>query len=496
MPSVWHVTSVPPAFIGREAVTATLDVVVHELTPLAATFFTLDGNEHIRSSVVHGPDLPAAELIERVRGWEERLQGLDPLGPAALAELPGRLVRIPDAGGVPSAYEQIGVINDVRLLIRDGAELVAGLTLWRRLRGATWSDRELRLAGALQPLIELGYVSNVRQIARIDAQLPGTLTARQRQVARLLAAGATTPDIARSLFVSPNTAKSHTRAVMTKLGVSSRRALAMRFAQEPEPQPPARPEPSAPVSLLEGDRGPARLLDAVLEWASERLGAAVGGCVFLSTRLEPTGEAWGTTRADRELRLAWRLHRQLLGQSMPPELVSYLDADPAQRRVVQLDLTDFPANEELDGLLAGAGLASPLLAVLRAHGRLAGLVWVCRDAIEAPDVSESARAFRRVHTLMELSNVTGRAADRSRTTGAADLAELGLTPREIKVAQLALAGKANTAIATSMGISESTVKKHMTRILAKCSVRSRTQLIALPGLRQPTQPADKRGSES
>jgi DNA-binding NarL/FixJ family response regulator len=476
MPSVWHVSSLPPEFIGRESVTTAMDVVAHELAPLATSFFRVEGSAAIRSSVVHGSHLPTDQLAAAVHGWEEQLDTLDA---GTLAGARGALVTLGEVSEtVHAAYVHAGVIDDVRLVIREGVEPVAGLSLWRAFPGPSWTGPQLRGLATVQPLVELGYVGNVREVTRIDARLPDTLTGRQRQVARLLAAGATTLEISRSLFVSPNTAKSHIRVVMSKLGVASRRELARRFAVGLGADPP--PQPQGPTRH-EGDRAPARLLDAVLQWSSDRLSARLGGCVLLSTRLEPIGEAWATTAGQAELRLAWRVHRQVLGSASPPALVRYLDADRAQRRVVQLDLTDFPANETLDDLVESAGLASPLVAVLRAHGRLAGLVWLGRDERGAPDVSESARALRQVHPLIELSDVTRRGGVAGLAVGAGALAELGLTPREVAVARLALAGEGNVAIADAMSISESTVKKHMSSVLAKCGVRSRTQLIALLG---------------
>jgi DNA-binding NarL/FixJ family response regulator len=54
-----------------------------------------------------------------------------------------------------------------------------------------------------------------------------------------------------------------------------------------------------------------------------------------------------------------------------------------------------------------------------------------------------------------------------------------LTARELSVARLALGGQSNADIGETLGITQSTVKHHMGRILAKCGVRSRTQLLAL-----------------
>jgi DNA-binding NarL/FixJ family response regulator len=50
-----------------------------------------------------------------------------------------------------------------------------------------------------------------------------------------------------------------------------------------------------------------------------------------------------------------------------------------------------------------------------------------------------------------------------------------LTPREVEVLRLVGAGKPNKAIATTLGISERTVRSHVSSILAKLKLTSRTQ---------------------
>lgn len=56
----------------------------------------------------------------------------------------------------------------------------------------------------------------------------------------------------------------------------------------------------------------------------------------------------------------------------------------------------------------------------------------------------------------------------------------GLTPRERDVAvALATTGGTNKEIARAIGMSPGTVKIHMGRIMAKCGVRSRLQLVIL-----------------
>jgi len=61
--------------------------------------------------------------------------------------------------------------------------------------------------------------------------LPDGLSAREVEVLRLLATELTGPEIARRLFVSVNTLRTHTRHIFTKLDVSTR-AAAVRRATE------------------------------------------------------------------------------------------------------------------------------------------------------------------------------------------------------------------------------------------------------------------------
>jgi DNA-binding NarL/FixJ family response regulator len=83
---------------------------------------------------------------------------------------------------------------------------------------------ESDLATAVTIYGELGAAPDV---ARLDAgPLPGGLTAREAEVLRLIAAGASNRDAAAALFISAKTVDRHLANIFTKIDVSSRTAAA------------------------------------------------------------------------------------------------------------------------------------------------------------------------------------------------------------------------------------------------------------------------------
>ena len=236
------------------------------------------------------------------------------------------------------------------------------------------------------------------------------------------------------------------------------------------------------MTRLGGDEIARRLLAPVLDWSAERIAAFLGGWVLLSPRHEPVASAWGSARSpaqQADAQLANRLQGQLFPPSQPSRIARSLDRDRSQAPVVELDLAELgPAAGRCGDLLARRGLDAPLLAVLRDQGRVGGLVWLSPEAGEPERQRESARALRGLQPLLELAQATARLESHAGFSAPAVLSDRGLTPRELVVAEQAIEGAGNAAIAGRLGIAEKTVKNHMTQILAKCGVRSRTQLIA------------------
>jgi DNA-binding CsgD family transcriptional regulator len=109
-------------------------------------------------------------------------------------------------------------------------QLRTALAVFERLGARVWA------AVAAGELEATGEVA-----ARSDAAAHERLTARELQVAVLLAEGRTTRQAAAALFLSPKTVEYHLRHVYTKLGVTTRAGLVTRLGSS-VPVPPVPPE--------------------------------------------------------------------------------------------------------------------------------------------------------------------------------------------------------------------------------------------------------------
>lgn len=90
--------------------------------------------------------------------------------------------------------------------------------------GAAWLDRKVA------PRVLEQFRAHLRPRMERSARV-GELTAREHDVLRLMARGATNPEIAATLIVSEATVKSHVGSIFTKLGVRDR-AAAIVFAYD------------------------------------------------------------------------------------------------------------------------------------------------------------------------------------------------------------------------------------------------------------------------
>lgn len=224
-----------------------LDLVVAELEPLAVSLLVVGADGSVRCRDARASGL-VGDARREVGNWHRQLGSRAPLAAAVVAGLDLPVVTFADLGEARSvmlddpvslaAYRGIGAIDDARILIRDERSLVALIAIWRPLQSRPWGDSQRRRLEALQPLIEMAWpAASHPQASPAGPRLPeADLTPRQREVAELLARGATDPQVARALGISRNTAKTHARAVLTKLGARSRQELLLAL-QSPSTSP-------------------------------------------------------------------------------------------------------------------------------------------------------------------------------------------------------------------------------------------------------------------
>lgn len=119
------------------------------------------------------------------------------------------------AGSVPAGY--------CRLFLDEGAPMATLLhsVVQRQDRGvAEYAERLLAAAATERPSTTEGAASAT------DAGLSD----RELEVLRLLATDLTGPEIARRMYVSVNTLRTHTKHIFTKLEVNTRRAAVSKAA--------------------------------------------------------------------------------------------------------------------------------------------------------------------------------------------------------------------------------------------------------------------------
>jgi DNA-binding CsgD family transcriptional regulator len=126
---------------------------------------------------------------------------------------------------------------------------------WLR-RGARRGDARVHLRIAHERLTAIGAAGFAARAARelsacgerprrSSATPLDLLTAQERQIARLVADGATSKEAAGQLFLSPRTVDAHLRNIFKKLGLTSRRQLRDLRLYRPadfRPASPSHPE--------------------------------------------------------------------------------------------------------------------------------------------------------------------------------------------------------------------------------------------------------------
>lgn len=131
-------------------------------------------------------------------------------------------------------FRPMGYRYEAELYLRHAGRIVAGISLLKSAKDGDFTKEELRFLQKSHGFVEQSYC----MLGQLPSA-PGSsavpehwnLSARERDVVGLLAQGASNSDIARALFISVPTVKSHLQHVYRKSNVHSRTELVTRLAR-------------------------------------------------------------------------------------------------------------------------------------------------------------------------------------------------------------------------------------------------------------------------
>ena len=86
--------------------------------------------------------------------------------------------------------------------------------------------RDIQMRPALEGALRVRELATVAELAYASHRLSDGLTGREREVARLLAAGRSNRDIAQMLVITEGTVEVHVKHILSKLGFKSRAQVA------------------------------------------------------------------------------------------------------------------------------------------------------------------------------------------------------------------------------------------------------------------------------
>jgi DNA-binding CsgD family transcriptional regulator len=235
----------------------------------------------------------------------------------------------------------------------------------------------------------------------------------------------------------------------------------------------------SPRSVEDARSGPdpvERLVAHALDWLTLSVAAAIAVFSTVDRRLNAfTKDPIIVKTSARHDPLAFVLAQRPLDPFAPHR---WADTTMPVVGVRDLGGKDAFARSTFGAFLASYGLAGQTSMYFRGAGRIVATIALLRGHGD-PDVTPAEiMLLRRSHAFLEQAYVVAR-----RRPGALEHMSLansaGLTPRELEVARLVGAGASNGEIARDLCITLATVKTHMTRVLAKLGVRSRTELVVL-----------------
>ena len=200
----------------------------------------VDDHALVRSAIRQALDAADVDVVGEARNAEEALA----VAPQVRPDLVLLDIDLPGMSGIEAVRELAPRLPDTRVVmltvstdrhdlleaVRLGAagyltKDLTGDALLRAVRGLRRGDLAMSRRHAAQ------VVEHYQRGGRggVPDGMGSVLSAREREVLRLLAEGLTDREIAGALAISPRTVESHVSAVLRKLGVRNRAEAAQRY---------------------------------------------------------------------------------------------------------------------------------------------------------------------------------------------------------------------------------------------------------------------------